>query len=284
MSGGRVATCAPVLLFLALAAPLPARGEDITLAPHRAVYDMSLAAARGGTAVTAVSGRMVYELTGSACEGYTQNMRLVTRMVNQGGATILSDLRSSSWEEGGGKRFRFNSSQYRDEKQTEITAGDAVRTSAPDDIKVELTKPAKKDLTLSSRVHFPVQHSIALLQAAMAGKKSFRADLFDGSEKGEKVYDTISMIGARKPPGANRALHPVKNAEALDAIAAWPVSIAYFEPGSDNSDAVPVYELSFLFFADGVSRKLYIDYGEFGLKGTLTEIQFLPPAAKCEGR
>ena len=120
----------------------------------------------------------------------------------------------------------------------------------------------------------------------MAGKTSFRADLFDGSEKGEKVYDTISMIGARKPPGANRALRVVQNAEALDAVAAWPVSIAYFEPGSDNSDAVPVYELSFLFFANGVSRKLYIDYGEFGLKGTLTEIQFLPQAApgKCEGR
>jgi hypothetical protein len=283
VSGGRQGACAPALLLLALAAPLPATAEDITLAPHRAVYDMSLAAARGGTAVSTVNGRMVYELTGSACEGYTQNMRLVTRMVNQGGTTILSDLRSSSWEEGSGKRFRFNSSQYRDEKATEITAGDAVRANAADDVKVELTKPAKKDLMLSSRVHFPVQHSIALLKAAMAGKASFRADLFDGSDKGEKVYDTISMIGRRKPPGANRALRVVKNADALDAIAAWPVSIGYFEPGSDNSDAVPVYELSFLFFADGVSRKLYIDYGEFALKGALTEIQFLPQA-RCEGK
>jgi hypothetical protein len=45
-----------------------AAGEDILMAPHRAVYEMSLATARGGTGVTAVTGRMVYELTGSVCE------------------------------------------------------------------------------------------------------------------------------------------------------------------------------------------------------------------------
>jgi len=269
---------APLLVLLLV--PLPAMGEDIILAPHRAVYEMSLAAARGGSGVSAVSGRMVYELTGSVCEGYGQNMRFVTSMVNQGGTAILTDLRSSSWEEGTGKRFRFNSSQWRDEKATEITAGDAVRTNTADDVKVELTKPAKKDLLLSSRVHFPVQHSIALLKAAAAGRTIFRADLFDGSEKGEKVYDTSSIIGPEKPPGANRALKRVPNADRLDAIAAWPVSIGYYEPGSERGDQLPVYELSFLFFANGVSRKLYIDYGEFALNGTLTDIQFLPPA-KC---
>lgn len=272
------------LALMAAWPPQAARaGEDIVMAPHRAVYEMSLATARGGTGVTAVTGRMVYELTGSACEGYTQNMRFVTQMVNQGGTTMLTDLRSTSWEEGNGKRFRFNSSQYRDEKATEITAGDAARATTADDVKVELTKPAKKDLSLSSRVYFPVQHSIALISAARVGKVSFRADLYDGSEKGEKVYDTISVIGARRAPGSNQKLPPVKNAERLDQLAAWPVSIAYFEPGSDKKDAVPVYELSFLFFENGVSRKLYIDYGEFAIQGEIKEIVFHPPS-KCEAK
>src|SRR3974390_1291731 len=91
---------APAVLA-ALAVPLRA-GDDILMAPHRAVYDMSLANTRGGSGVTAVSGRMVYELTGSACEGYTQNMRFVTQMTNQGGNAMITDLRSSSWEEGNG--------------------------------------------------------------------------------------------------------------------------------------------------------------------------------------
>ena len=261
--------------------PARAAGEDVLLAPHRAIYEMSLATARGGTGVTAVSGRMVYELTGSACEGYTQNMRFVTQMVNQGGTTMMTDLRSSSWEEGNGKRFRFNSSQYRDEKPTEVTAGDAARANTPGDVKVELTKPAKKDLSLPGRVYFPVQHSIALLAAARVGKAIFRADLYDGSEKGEKVYDTVSVIGRRRAPGSNQPLPKVKNAEPLDQQAAWPVSIAYFEPSSDHKDAVPVYELSFLFFENGVSRKLFIDYGEFAIQGEIREIVFHPPS-KCE--
>ena len=44
---------------------------------------------------------------------------------------------------------------------------------------------------------------------------------------------------------------------------------------------MPVYELSFLMFENGVSRKLYIDYGEFALKGELTEITFYEPS-KCD--
>jgi len=258
-----------------------AGAQHVVLAPHRAVYEMTLAEARGGAGVTAVSGRMVYELTGSACEGYTQNMRFVTQMTNQKGGATLTDLRSSSWEEGSGKRFRFNSSQFRDEKPTEATAGDAARANGADAAKVELTKPVTKHLALPQRVYFPIQHSIALLNAAHTGKSSFRADLYDGSEKGEKVYDTISVIGRKIPAGDNRKLARVKNAERLDGIAAWPVSIGYFEPNSEKSDAVPVYELSFWFFENGVSRKLFIDYGEFAIQGELTQITFHEPS-KCD--
>jgi hypothetical protein len=270
------------LLMAWPAGPAMAGNEGVVMAPHRAVYEMSLANARGGTGVTAVTGRMVYELTGSVCEGYTQNMRFVTQMVNQGGNTVVTDLRSSSWEEGSGKRFRFNSSQYRDEKATEVTAGDAARANTGDDnIKVELTKPSKKDLSLPARVYFPVQHSIALVAAAKQARTTFRADLYDGSEKGEKVYDTVSFIGRHRPPGSNKQLPKLSNAERLDDIAAWPISIGYFEPGSDKKDAVPVYELSFLFFENGVSRRLFIDYGEFAIQGQLKQIVFHPPS-KCD--
>ena len=150
MLGRGMAVSAGALASVAAcaAAPATAAGPDILLAPHRAIYEMTLVTTRGGTGVTAVSGRMVYDLTGSACEGYTQNMRFVTQMTNQGGTSMITDLRSSSWEEGSGRRFRFNSSQFRDEKPTEATAGDAARATAADDIKVELTKPARKDLSL----------------------------------------------------------------------------------------------------------------------------------------
>lgn len=262
----------------ALAAP-----DGVVLAPHRAIYELSLATTRGGSGVSSVAGRMAYDLTGSPCEGYTQAMRFVTRMTNQSGNTVITDLRSTTWEDARGRRFRFDSSQYRDEKATESTVGDAARIGASEEIKVELTKPAKKNISIPARAYFPVQHTIALLNAAKATKSSFRADLYDGSEKGEKVYDTVSVIGRMQPPGENKHLPRLKNAERLDTVRGWPVSIAYFEPGSGQRDALPVYELSFLMFENGVSRKLYIDYGEFALEGDLSEITFHPPA-KCDSK
>ena len=82
-----------------------AAGENVALAPHRAVYELTLASARSGQGMASVAGRMVYDLVGSACEGYTQNMRFVTRMSYQSGNTTVADLRSSTWEDGLGKRF-----------------------------------------------------------------------------------------------------------------------------------------------------------------------------------
>jgi hypothetical protein len=258
-----------------------AAGNAVPLTPHRAVYELTLSTTRGGAGVTSVAGRMVYDLVGSPCDGYTQNMRFVTRMMHQSGSTSVSDLRSTTWEDAAGKQFRFDSSQYRDDKATEATAGDASRQGTTEGIKVDLTKPAKRSLSLPSGVYFPVQHTIALIGAARDGKSSFRADLYDGSEKGEKVYDTVSALGRNHPAGSNRNLPPVKGADRLDTVEAWPVSIAYFEPQSDGKDALPVYEISFLMFENGVSRKLNIDYGEFALQGELTEIVFHEPA-KCE--
>jgi len=258
-----------------------ATAEGVVLAPHRAVYDISLARASGGAGVVEASGRMVYELTGSACEGYTQNMRFVTRMTNSEGSSQLNDLRSSSFEDNTGKLFRFNSNSYKDEQLGDTTQGDASR--APGGVKVELTRPKKKSVTLSNSIYFPVQHSVALLEAARSGKSLFVGDLYDGSEKGEKIYSTTSAIGRRAAPGSLKIPASVKNGDVLDKLPSWPIAISYFEPNSDKKDAVPSYELSFRYFENGVSTKLMIDYGEFAIKGELKEITFLD-APKCDGK
>ena len=253
------------------------------LAPHRAIYDITLDRSRGGSGVSDMAGRMVYELTGSECEGYTQSMRFITRMTNQEGTVSLTDMRSSSSEDANAKSFRFSSSQYKDSKLSESTTGDAARAGPSGEIKVELTKPTKKEMELKPNVFFPIQHSITLLDVAARGETVFQADLYDGSEKGEKVYATTAYIGRSRPAGFNKGLAPAKNAERLDELKAWPVSISYFEPGSQKTDAVPAYELAFLYFENGVSRRLFIDYGEFAIRGSLKEIIFLEPG-KCDGK
>lgn len=255
--------------------------SSVLLTPHRAVYDMTLGQTRNGSGVTGVRGRMVYEITGSACEGYTQNMRFVTEMTTNEGQPSLTDLRSSTWEDGVASLFRFNSTQLRDQKPGETTVGDAKRDGAKGAVNVELSKPAKRTLTLRPNTYYPVQHSIALIEAARAGQTSLKADLYDGSEKGDKAYDTLARIGKKADAAALKLLPDIKGGVAIGSATAWPVSISYYDTDKEKQDATPVYELSFLFFDNGISRKLVIDYGDFNIKGEISDLTILE-GSKCD--
>lgn len=243
-------------------------------APHRAVYDITLERAATGSGVVELTGRMVYELQGSRCEGYTQNMRFVTRMMQQDGSEQLNDLRTSSWEDVTAPRLRFNSTQLRDTKVVEETNGDARDDTARKEIAVALTAPEKRDLKLPANTYFPMRHSEALVAAARAGRHQFVADLYDGSEKGEKVYATSAVIGKATVSGAPDVSSKLSARASLERLSSWPVSIGYFEPNTAGKDTVPSYELSFRIFENGVSSRLLIDYGEFAVRGELADLTY----------
>ena len=194
---------AALLLDFGLAAPVKALAakEPIKLVAHRAVYEMSLDDARSASGITGVDGRMVFEFTGSECDGYSLNMRMVTEMTDSQGQTNLTDLRSSTWEQADGQKFRFQSAQYLNDKLGDVTMGRAVRPAPNADVKVKISQPAAGELDLPAQVLFPTQHSFALIDAALAGQSLFQARIYDGSEKGRKVYDTTAFIGKMVKPG-----------------------------------------------------------------------------------
>jgi hypothetical protein len=263
-------------------AQLPAHAgpSGVDFRPHRAVYDITFDHATPGSGVADMSGRMVYEMTGSRCGGYAQNMRFVTRMTNQEGIAQINDLRTSSFEDLALHRLRFSSSQYENQKLSEASQGSAGPGNGAAFTEVKLTKPAKKTVKLPSDIYFPIQHSLALVEAAQAGKSMFTANLYDGSDKGEKFYETNAIIGQRAEAGSVQVPAAVPNGDKLNALASWPIAIGYFEPGPARADAVPTYELSFRFYENGVSTKLYIDYGDFAIRGDLKELTFLEET-KC---
>jgi hypothetical protein len=257
-----------------------AAADGVAFAPHRAVYEIELSNSTAGSGVADMSGRMVYELNGSTCDGYTQNMRFVTRMTNQDGAETINDLRSSSWEEAGGKRLRFSSSQYQNDKIAEASQGDAMRDAGKPSVSVDLVKPGKKRLRLPEDVYFPMQHAEAVLAAARRGTKIFPANLYDGSENGGKVYATTSIIGKKFAQGPVKEFANFKDAARLSGVDSWPMSISYFELGKNKQDSPPAYEISYRYFENGVTSDLKIDYGDFAIKGTLKDLTFLD-VGKC---
>lgn len=258
------------------AAAQTAPAKAIELAPHRAVYELTLDHTGAGSNVTDIRGELVYDFSGSACQGYTLNTRLVTEIFDREGKPSVTDIRSESFEEASGGKFQFTTSQYLNNKLSESTKGTALRRQrSRDAVLVELEKPKKGAVSLPGNVYFPTQHSLAILKAASSGQNRLQADIYDGSEKGAKVYETTTAIGGPLE-GENAKLPAVKNADALNAVVAWPVVVSYYD-ATQKKDGLPSYEVSFRMYANGVSRKLKLDYGTFSLSGELKSIDFLEP-------
>lgn len=277
------------LMLVLLAAPLLggtltghaqalAAKEPNKLVAHRAIYEMTLDDARSASGITGIDGRMVFEFTGSECDGYSLNMRMVTQMTDSQGQTNLTDLRSSTWEQGDGQKFRFQSAQYLNDKLGDVTMGRAVRVTPNEAVQVKLSQPLTAELNLSGPLLFPTQHSFALIAAARTGQGLFQARVYDGSEKGQKVYDTTAFIGTEVQPGDDPKLEPVAKDKGLGELPSWPVSIGYFE--AKGGDLTPSYQIDFRLYENGVSRELLIDYGDFSIHGTLTSLEYLK-APEC---
>jgi hypothetical protein len=268
----------PLVGMLAGHAQALAAKEPSKLVAHRAIYTMTLDDARPAFGITGIDGRMVFEFTGSECDGYSLNMRLVTQMTDSRDQTNLTDLRSSTWEQGDGRKFRFQSEQYLNEKLGDMTVGRAVREKRNEAVKVKLSQPSPAELSLSGPLLFPTQHSLALIDAARAGQGLLQARIYDGSEKGQKVYETTAFIGPMVRPSADVELEAAAKGKGLGELASWPVSIGYFE--SKGGDLTPSYQIDFRLYENGVSRELLIDYGDFSIHGTLTALEYLK-APEC---
>jgi hypothetical protein len=263
-----------ILALAGMVAPAYAAASGIQFAPHRAVYEMTLDDASAAQNIAAVRGRLVFELKGSACAGYTLNNRMVTRIVDAEGTEVVSDIRSTSWEDGSGDTFRFSTSQYLNNTLTEEVSGTAQRTGNGDTLRVKLEEPGSSVLVLDGKAHFPTQFSLEILEAAHQQKRSLQRKVYDGSEAGDKLFLTTTFIGEPADNGKDGGEMP--NGKELAGLRSWPVSISYFEADT-NDDATPRYQLAFQLYENGVSRSLRIDYGTFALKGELSSLELHTP-------
>jgi len=268
----RMAGTLTILTAFAVSVPAYATVSGMPFAPHRAVYEMQLDETDAAKNIAGVEGRMVFDISGSVCAGYTLNNRMVTRIVDAEGVEVVSDIRSLTWEDSAGDRFQFTSSQYLNSQLTESLKGNAVREEADGAIKVTLEEPNDGELRINKNAQFPTQFSLKILESARQGERVIQANVYDGSESGDKLFATTTFIGEAITPG-EMTDGGTPGIERLQQLKSWPVSISYFEAGAAN-DSVPSYQLSFRLYENGVTRSLKIDYGTFALTGRLSSLEF----------
>ena len=271
---------APVRVMLAAAVlagfALPASGQGsgtTALASHRAVYDLKLSSTRGKRAMNAVRGRILYDFSGSACEGYALQFRQVSELDSGEGKVIVSDLRATSWEDGAAKRLRFHSQNFFDENLRDAVDGQAERDG--NGVAVELKVPGEKKLDLKNELVFPTEHVRRIITAARDGKSLLQVAVYDGSDTGEKIYDTLTVIGKAIAPDEHKPTDAVAGQAAFTGLTRWPVTISYFDQGvtEKSGEQTPVYAITFELYENGVSRALLLDYGDFVLTGEMTSLE-----------
>jgi len=270
-SGSAVLAC--TLMLAAPASGVKAEESPIVLVPHRAIYDLTLGQTRGNSQVVGVRGRILYDFDGNACDGYTLKFRQVSELDSGEGKVSTSDLRSTTWEGGDAKSFKFTSENFVDQNLVDTVDGHAERGASA--TAVDLAKPEQKVLDLDAAVVFPTEHMVRVIAAARAGKTILQFPVFDGSDTGEKVYNTLTVIGGKLNSDERKHGDAADNESKLAAVPHWPVTISYFEKGKakESSEQTPAYTIGFELYENGISRALTLDYNDFVVAGKLSSLE-----------
>ena len=237
---------------------------------HQALYELSLVKSRGSNSINSARGRILYNFSGSACEGYTSEFRQVSELDVGEGKVTLSDLRSTSWEDGAGKSYRFKIDARMNDSDSSPVDGIAERSG--DHITVKLKQPEAKTFTLDGATVFPTEQIHRIIDAAKEGKSLLELMVYDGSDNGQKVYSTLTVIGQRinadKSPASP---DPSTSNEQMKSLTRWPVTVSYYDRDAKTKDGeqTPVYAMSFELYENGVSRALVLDYNDFVISGAL---------------
>ncbi len=124
---------------------------------------------------------------------------------------------------------------------------------------------------------FPIEHMRRIIVAAREGKHILEFPVYDGSEGGDKLYNTLTVIGRPIAPGEKPPTDATTKMPALAKMTRWPVTLSYFDQLAENADRAgeqtPVYSIGFELYENGISRALTLDYADFTIAGDLTSLE-----------
>lgn len=247
--------------------------DNVTIIPHRAIYNLSLASTKNGSSVKGVSGKMMFEWN-DACDGWTvqQHMHLHFNLGENGESSVAST--EITWESKEGDKFNFNIRRVTDGKETEKYQGKAAL--GPQGGSVTYSVPEGKTETLPAGSLFPSAHTRLLLQKAQSGEKFFVRHVFDGSD--EEGSNDVSAFISPSPTESQNAELPasLKDNNLLNAQE-WPIRLAYFkQTGETGETGESDFEMNLNLLSNGVAKAIRIDYNDFSVQGTLAALEPLP--------
>src|SRR5258708_26127318 len=219
-----------VLAAIGLALALFGRAAAVDVAPHRALYSMTLGTAKQNSGVVAARGSMVFEW-GETFDGWTVEQRYKLRMHYAEDTEVEITSNFVTWESKDGVRYRFYQRKLKDGELEDETRGEAHLDGKGKGGKVEFSKPNATALDLAPGVIFPTAHTLLLIERAKAGEQFVAQPVFDGATD-ENAAEVSAVIGGAQSGATGAAEEPIKR--PLLTPPSWRVRLAFFPP-----DATP---------------------------------------------
>ena len=121
---------------------------------------------------------------------------------------------------------------------------------------------------------FPTEHVRRTLIAARDGQTILEFPVYDGSETGEKVYNTLTVIGRAIGPDERVPTDVAGRQQGGRGTQALAGDRQLFRPQpAKPASRLPVYAIAFELYENGVSRALVLDYNEFSIAGEMTALE-----------
>lgn len=257
---------APFSISIGEAQLAPRIDSKVEVAPHRAVYQMTLASAKSSSGIVSASGALAFEW-GDSCDGWTVEQRYKITLVFAQPQAVEIATSFVTWESKDGLNYRFKSRKTRNGKPEEDVSGEAKLAAAGKPGMASFTQPQKQTMDLPAGTVFPTEHTLVLMARALAGDTVVRRVVFDGATV-DGPAEVNALVGRKLAvgqPGADRHLdHP-----------GWNIRMAYFNLDKTNASE-PDYEISMELQDNGITRGLKLDYADFSIKGTLEKVELLP--------
>lgn len=258
----------------AMAAPAILVASVQPLASHKAVYDMGLAKVRSSAGIVGAKGTMTYSFT-NGCDGWTVETTTDLTMLQTEDGPVQTAWDFSAWESKAGDSYRFEVRNSRDGTVVEDFKGEARLLPGKGGSAVFRSGGSEEtvvDLPVSTM--FPTAHTVALLDAASKGQHFLAAPVFDGSGM-EGAFMVSAGIAETLPKAA---AHELPDNDLLAGVS-WPMSLAFFDPDAEKDRVTPDFEVRLSYHLNGVAEYIVQDFGDFTLKGRMTELEPLPKAA-----
>jgi len=255
-----------------LALSVAAGGAPVSaaaIAPHFAVYKLSLGKSHGSPGVTHASGRIEFKWI-EGCDGWTINQRTRMVLTSSQGQDFQSSWTLDAWESKDGLSYRFAVRRAEGGQDPEETRGKARLDGPGLGGRADYSAPEERVLILPAGTVFPTQHSQEVLAAAARKQLLFWRTVFDGTGR-EGLFGVNAAVAQTIPAGTA----PSFDSPLIAGVASWRMQLAYFD--TEKQAPEPDHEQALRIYANGVVDQLEFDYTDFALKASLEQLEALPP-------